>query len=197
MRRLACLLALALAASAARAERFVVAPGDEQNVKFESKAPVETFGGKTKQVEGAIDLDPAQLGDSLAAEIRVDLRALDTGIALRNRHMCENHLECAKYPTATFTGGRIAKASATALAPGHQVTFDLVGTLDLHGVRKPMTVPVEVMLEEASGARLLRVATRFQVKLRDHGIARPKMLVMKLDEVQRLDIALVARTRKE
>lgn len=186
----------ALLAAPAHAARFVIAPGEGNLVQFESKAKVETFTGKTSQVEGSVELDPAQLGDSIAVQVVVNIASLDTGIGLRNKHMCDNHLDCDQFPTATFSGGTLAKASAGGLVPGQKTSFELHGMLDLHGVRQPLVAPVEMTLVEAGGARHLEIATHFPVKLADFQIARPKMLVLKLNDVQQVAVKLIARAAK-
>jgi len=189
-------LLAALVAVPAHAARFVIAPGEGNLVQFESKAKIETFTGRTSQVEGSVELDPAQLGDSIAVNVVVNIASLDTGIGLRNKHMCDNHLDCAKFPKATFTGCRLAKASAATLVPGQKTSFELSGIFDLHGVTQPLTVPVEVTLVESSGGRHLEITTKFSVSLADFQIARPKMLVLKLNDVQQVTVKLIARAAK-
>ncbi len=189
-------LLAALVAAPAHAARFVITPGDGNLVQFESKAKIETFTGKTSQVEGSVVLDPAQLGDSIAVHVVVNIASLDTGIGLRNKHMCDNHLDCAKFPKATFTAGRLAKASAASLVAGQKTSFELSGTFDLHGVKQPLTVPVEMTLVESGGACHLEITTKFPVKLEDFQIARPKMLMLKLNDVQQVAVKLIARAPK-
>ena len=189
---LAVLLA-ALGMAPAHAAKFVITPGGDNQVQFESKAQVETFTGKTSKVEGHVELDPAQLGDSITVNVVVDVASLDTGIGLRNKHMRDNHLDCAKFPKATFTGGKLAKASAAGLAAGQKTSFELTGSFELHGVRQPLTVPVEIVLVEVGH---LEITTRFPVKLADHQIPRPKMLVLKLNDVQQVTVKLHARAEK-
>jgi len=196
MSRLTGIVMLALGAAPSHAERFVITPGAGNRVQFESKAAVETFTGKTSKVDGSVVLDPAQLGDSIAVEVVVDMASLDTGIGLRNKHMCDNHLDCAKFPRARFVAGKLGKPTAPALAPGSKVSFELSGTLDLHGVARPLTAPVEMTLVEASGARHLEISTHFPVKLADFQIARPTMLVLKLNDVQQVTVKLIARAPK-
>jgi len=97
-------------AGLASPERYVVRGGDEgSTVEFVSKAAMETFKGKTRAVSGTLRLDPAALVDTLTISISVDLASLDTGIALRNRHMRENHLHTDRFPLATFEGARIVE----------------------------------------------------------------------------------------
>jgi polyisoprenoid-binding protein YceI len=175
----------------AAATEFVVAPDGANLMRFESKAPMETFDGKTKKISGTVELDPSQLGDEIKTRIEVDMTTLDTGIAMRNKHMYENHLHVDKYPKAVFTGGKLSDLSATSLAEGVTVTGNIAGTMNLHGVEKPLQAPIEMTLQ--GGA--LHVTTRFKIKLADYSIPRPQFLVMKLDEVQSVTVDLTARPK--
>jgi polyisoprenoid-binding protein YceI len=191
----AAILAAGLLAGGARAETFAIQAGEPNVVHFESKAQLESFGGKTHQVQGYVTLDPAHLADSIDVYVEVDLASLDTGISIRNQHMRDNHLETAKYPKAVFRGGKVLVPSAAALAPGDKVSFDLDGTLDLHGVQRPQRAAVEITASAPGADRALHVTSRFAVKLSDHKISRPKFLILKLDEVQHVTLEVIARPK--
>ena len=188
------LVALALPAvlttpSFAASQEWRVVPGaDGTEVVFESKAPMESFEGKTKQLDGRIALDPAALGDSIIVSVAVDLASLDTGIALRNQHMRENHLETETFPKATFTGARLAGFPST-LSAGKTVKGKAHGTFDLHGVSRPVEVEAELTLRPDGK---LAVRATFEVFLEDYEIDRPKFLMLKLDEKQRITVDLLA-----
>lgn len=188
---------LALAAAApGSATVFEIVPGGAGNqVRFESRATMETFDGKTDRVQGHVEVDPVSLGDSVTVRIEVDLSSLDTGIALRNRHMRENHLETSRFPMAFFEGGRVLGSSDRSLAPGRTVTLDLSGRFELHGVRRTITVPVEVTREDANGMVSLRISASFPVKLSDYEIKRPKFLLLKLADEQAVSVRLTAVSR--
>lgn len=186
------LAVLAMVAGGAAAETFVIAPGSPNEVKFTSKAPLETFDGKTRNVSGTIEANLGQLADSFKVEITVDLASLDTGIDLRNQHMREEHLETSKYPQAVFHGRSAAQLSQPALHAGETVTFICHGTFDLHGVTQPLDVPVEASLKSDQGQTTLQVTGRFDVKLSDYKISRPQFLVMRLDESQHVTVTLAA-----
>ena len=172
------------------ADTFHIAPGKPNLVRFESKAPLETFDGKTRAVQGSVTLDPTALGDSIDVRVDVDLATLDTGISLRNKHMRENHLETDKYPQAVFHGGKVTQCSRPNLAAGTTTTCLVEGTFGLHGVDRRMQIPVE--LTRAPDGKTLRIVARFPVALADHRIPRPGFLVMKLQDVQQVTVELVA-----
>jgi polyisoprenoid-binding protein YceI len=188
---LALLIATVGALQPAAAIEFVVTPDGASRMRFESKAPMETFDGKTKKISGSVDLDPAQLAEEIAVRIEVDLASLDTGSAMRNKHMYENHLHVDKYPKAVFTGGKLSDLSATQLTEGAKVTGNIAGTMSLHGVEKPLQAPIELTYQGGG----LHVTTRFKIKLADYSIPRPQFLMMKLDESQSVTVDLDARPK--
>src|SRR2546426_5175471 len=192
---LLCGLGVLFGPAPAHAMRFDIQGGGKSFVQFESKAQMESFSGKSHQVQGYVDLDPAHLADSIGVYVEVDMASLDTGISIRNHHMCENHLETSKYPKGVFRGGRVLHPSQPSLKPGEKVTFGLAGELELHGVKQRVEVPVEMSSPAEDAGSTLHVLAKFQVRLSDYQINRPKFLVLKLDEVQRITVDLVATSK--
>jgi polyisoprenoid-binding protein YceI len=189
------ILALTFASSATVAKQYEVLAGERGNrVVFVSKAPVESFEGKTDQVSGRFDIDPTRLGDSVRVEIEVDLASLDTGIGLRNKHMRENHLETDRFPKAVFTAGRILSSSASSLAEGQSTRVRLAGLMSLHGVTREVEYDVELSMDQAG---MLAVMSEFTVKLSDYDIKRPKFLIMKLADEQVVKVSLIAHPISE
>lgn len=183
---LGSLLALPAPARAA-VEAFDVAAGDDGSlVTFTSKAPMETFQGRTRDVGGTVVLARGEGADTVRVAAVVAMATLDTGIALRNRHMRENHLETDRFPEGRFEG--VAVLPGDAAAGG---THDLMlrGMLTLHGVAREVEV-AGALARDGAGIRL---TASFPVALADHGISRPGFLAMKLGEVQRVEVLLVAR----
>ena len=172
---------------------FSISAGKPNLVRFESRAPLETFEGKTREVTGHVTFDPAAIGSWMEVVVEVDLASLDTGIDLRNKHMRENHLETAKYPKTRFKGGKVVKTSGSRLEPGSTVNFQIDGILDLHGKQKPLRAPIEMTYSVVDGTPQLAIKTSFEVNLEDFEIKRPKFLVMQVDVVQHLTVELVAK----
>jgi polyisoprenoid-binding protein YceI len=184
------LLALTLSAAEAAVSSFEVRSGDAGNlVVFRSAATLESFEGKTRAISGRFDADLESLGDSIRALLEVDLATLDTGIDLRNRHMRENHLHTDKFPKAIFRAGKIVGPIEGSLAPGGQARFSLAGDFTLHGVTRPLVVPITV---SRAGADSLIVESSFEVRLPDFEIPRPQFLLLRLNETQKLKIRFVA-----
>ncbi len=195
-RILAALTLLLGTATAGRAAEtsYAVGPGSGQEVVFESKAPMESFEGRTDQASGTISADFADLTAGCTVRIAVDLVSLKTGIGMRDTHMRERHLETETFPQAVFTGNRVVAATPTSLAPGGAARVTVAGTFDLHGVSREMELPVELALA-ADGT--LTVRAQFNVLLTDHQIDRPKVLMLKLADEQKVRVSLTARPTTE
>ena len=188
------LISLVLATSPASATPFVVRAGGENKVVFVSKASMESFEGKTNKLEGTINVDPAKVGDSAAVHFEVDLASLDTGIAMRNKHMRENHLETAKYPKAVFDGAAIRGPGDAVLTSGKTIPLDVEGTFTLHGVSRRIRITVQTTYQPNDGGRIT-FQTRFPVLLADYAISRPQFLFLKLAESQEVRVSGVAHAR--
>jgi polyisoprenoid-binding protein YceI len=196
---LAVIVSASTAPGPGHAAAWILDPGHAQTVGFRSKAPLETFEGSTHRVTGHVTLDPAAIGDSLEIEVRVDLASLDTGLAMRDRNMRENHLHTDRFPYATFHAGIVTDGAGTDLRDGEPHDIALSGTLDLHGVKRPVSVSLTVRLGAEGDAApderhepRLRITTRFPVALADYDIPRPRFLFAKLAEVQLVSVDLVA-----
>lgn len=193
MKRMLLVVGILMAgARATCAGEFVVRPGGENKVVFHSKATIESFEGKTKQIEGRLVLDPANLGDTVSVHLEVDLASLDTGIGKRNKHMRENHLETAKYPKAVFDGVSVHGPAGVALEPGKTTALDLEGTFTLHGVSRRLRIRAEVTYDPKADGGRIAFHTTFPVALADYAISRPEFLFLKLSETQEVRVDGVA-----
>jgi polyisoprenoid-binding protein YceI len=182
--------AFLFAQAGAETARWEIVPGDGTQVEFISKAPLESFTGRTKQVTGWVTFDPDQLAGTVTLEVAVDMASFDTGLKKRNQHMRENHLHTDRFPQSWLRGGTLEKVSASNLPVGGTVSFGFLGELELHGVRRPVACTITLSRPTVD---TLAVTSEFRVKLSDHEIERPKMLVMKLADEQRVRVSLAMR----
>lgn len=194
MRRLLLVLALLLGLTgawrpaAAAPGRWEVVPGDGSRVQFTSKAPLETFTGRTREVSGGCSFDVEALAGDVALEVAVEMASFDTGLKKRNQHMRDNHLHTDRFPRSWLRGGTIKSSSASSLPVGGTVSVDFVGELELHGVRRPVVCTIEL---KRPSADTVTAKAAFPVKLADHDITRPQVLMLKLADEQRVDVDLV------
>ena len=133
-----------------------------------------SFEARTKSVSGEVAASAADPG-GVSGALRVDLQTLETGIAVRDRHMRENYLEVEKGPefaVATFDQIRIEKLAGKS-------TFK--GTLLLHGQRQEVTGVAD--LQQKDGR--IRVQAQFPIRVSAFQIPKPTYLGVGVrDEIQ-------------
>ncbi|MBR9978022.1 MAG: YceI family protein [Bacteroidetes bacterium] len=173
---LTLLLLLSTTAVAQKTEYHVNKKADNL-VKFISDAPVEDFEGVTDNIDGYLTYSGDSWPDGSELYFEVDLRTLDTGIGLRNRHMREDYLHTEKYPYAKFRG-RIGKATPS----GKDITVQVNGEMHIHGKKKKMNVSGTL----TPSGNAVRIQTKFEVNLEDHDIEVPKFMFLKISEIMQM-----------
>lgn len=171
------LLQLNILSAVAQKTEYHVDKQADNLVKFISDAPIENFEGVTDHIDGYLVYqgDDPTSGSELYFE--VDLRTLDTGIGLRNRQMREDYLHTDRFPYAAFKG-RIIRAT-----PSEEgISVDARGTMDIHGVKRPMQISGVI----SGRGETRRLRSRFEVTLGDHDIEIPQFMFLKIDEVMQL-----------
>jgi polyisoprenoid-binding protein YceI len=149
-------------------------------VKFTSDAKIENFDGTTDKIDGYMYWDGDDILSKSQIYFEVDLRTIDTGIGLRNRHMREDYLETDKYPMTNFKG-KLIKADKTS-SGSYNVTAE--GNMFIHGVTKPLTINA-TMTPTGNG---FRIKSNFEVKLSDYKIPIPQLMFLKISEIMKLQL---------
>ena len=151
-------------------------------------------------IGGSFDARTAALSGSVIAStngsrtfdgsLAVDLRTLDTGIALRNEHLREKYLEVDKGPG--FDAATLSELNLTGFNPdAPEGKGSFAGLLTLHGVTKAVTGDVDL---RQSGAGL-RVKASFRVDLSDYSIPKPRYLGVGVTNTVQIEVAFVAVSR--
>lgn len=109
-------------------------------------------------------------GNMTSQRIVLDLRKLDTGISLRDRHMKDKYLEVKKHPEAILTD----------FSTDGQGKFK--GTLELHGVKK------EIMGKYTLNGKDMDAS--FEVKLSDFEIKIPSFMGVTVAEIVTVKVKL-------
>ena len=101
---------------------------DTYSIKFDGGDP----SGEFKGLKGTVKFDPADLPGS-KFDASIDVASINTGNGMKNTHAkSEKWFDADKYPLIKFTSSSITK-TATGYAAA--------GTLEMHGVQKPATIP--------------------------------------------------------
>jgi polyisoprenoid-binding protein YceI len=124
--------------------------------------------GKGTGLEGRLLVE----GAAVSGAIAFDLTTLETGIALRDRHMKEKYLETARFPRATLTLSRLALEKVPSAETFGPVTVPFGGTLSLHGVEKPIAGEAKISRAGPS----LTTAASFEINIKEFGIGVPSYM---------------------
>lgn len=138
-----------------------------------------SFEAKTTAMSGELGARP---GDAMVGSLQVNLRTLDTGIGLRDRHMRDNYLEVQKgpdYATATLEDIRVEKLEGKTV---------MKGLLRLHGQRREVQGTAEIRNENGR----VRVLAQFPLKVTDFQIAKPSYLGVGVREEIQVKVSMTA-----
>jgi FKBP-type peptidyl-prolyl cis-trans isomerase len=195
----------AMAAQGALRTYIVNDPVGRNVVMIESRAPLETMLTRTNAVTATITGDATNIFQGSTARFEVDLASLETGIKMRDEHMRgEAWLNTAQFPKAVFTLNKLSqidRSSMKDLRNGMARTVNAEGTLQLHGVTRPLTARVElksVLANEDTKARLpgdlLHIRSTFPIKLNEFGINVPSAAQLKVANEQTVTVDVFANT---
>jgi len=126
------LLPMMMAASAAMAD-WTLAP--ESRLTFQSTKNIhKTETHHFSSVSGVVK-------NNGSATVKIDLTSVKTGIQIRDQRMQEHLFETGKFATATLQSS-VPRSIMKRLATGKTQSFDLSGSIALHGKRIAFKTPV-------------------------------------------------------
>ena|SRR6185503_14476903 len=141
--------------------------------------------GQGPGAEGVVQVSSGTLNGSLTFE----LDSLETGIALRDRHMKENYLQTSRHPKAELKLSGLDVSKLPATGDFGPVTLPFQGTLSLHGVERPVSGSARL---SRSGEQVNATA-EFPLKLGDFGIEVPSYLGITVAEKVQVKTTFSAR----
>ncbi|GBD07690.1 Protein YceI [bacterium HR21] len=163
--------------------------------KFRSTAPLEEFEGTADGITGSFTLDPLNV-EATRGRIQVAVASMRTGIARRDEHLrSPDWLDAERYPFITFDITGLKEIRFTERSPQRvSLTAKAVGIFSLHGVEKPMELPISltyVLESEETRKRapgdLVLVQSEFTLTLRDFNIrGRQGIIGSRVGEVIRV-----------
>lgn len=174
-----CLAGLIFVALSAAAEPLVVATQPRASVRFKVVGPIDDVAGSTRAVAGQLELDFENI-QAARGTVSVNLTTLRTGIDARDQDMQVEFLDTPRFPDAVLTIDALERLTDARLRTSSSVSGDVVGSFQLHGVRRAVKVPVTIQRADAAA---VTVTGSFPVAFADYGIPRPRRLFLKLGEV--------------
>lgn len=147
-------------------------------ISFFSEAPIEDIAAESKKVVGIINTQDS----SIAIVSYIIGFSFDK--KLMEEHFNENYMETPKYPLAKFTG-KLDKGID--LSVDGTFPISTTGDLTIHGVTQKRTLVGTAIIKNG----VLTITTKFQVKLEDHKIKIPSILITNIAEVIDVDAVIV------
>ncbi|MEO6628767.1 MAG: YceI family protein [Aquihabitans sp.] len=134
--------------------------------EFVAGARKEEAAGRTNEVTGSVTV---RGGKVTAVEIKVDVSTLASDESRRDNRIRTDGLQTDQFPEATFVLTK--PVDLPELTEGAVVEVPATGSLTLHGVTKPLTIPLQV---KATGATF-QVQGSAPVVMADFGIDPPNI----------------------
>jgi len=182
-------LVAALALTAPPAGRTLAVEPAGSTVTFLIVHKLHEVNGRTQRVEGRAVVQP---DGKVLAMARVPVATFDSGDSNRDAHMREA-IEAGRFPFAVVKGIATIPAGALDGSRPAAVEVTLAGEVELHGVKRPVQVPLTVTFEPGGAAR---VRGEFTVGLEAHGVERPSLLFVKVEDACRIRLDLLLREVK-
>lgn len=175
------LLALLLSAGLTAGSTYAVVPA-QSSIRYGVTHKLHAVEAASAEIEGKAVV---REDGSVVAQVRVPVASFKSGDANRDTHMLEA-VEAGTFPFATVK-------LLLRLAPGREIPEGAVpadAEVDFHGVKRRATIPV-TLVRQPDGT--LRARATFDVGLDAHGVARPSLLFVKVDDACRMTVDLVLR----
>ncbi|WP_374945723.1 YceI family protein [Agreia sp.] len=143
--------------------------------------------GTTDDVAGSATVDDGML---IRATIVVEVASISTDNATRDAYFRGPALDCADYPTASFTLSSPV-ALSDALVAGQPMLVAASGELSLHGVSRPVDVSLTARLQNGR----LTLAGSVPVTFDDYGVAAIDLGYVRVDDDGSIDFTFEVAPR--
>jgi len=155
----------------AQQKTFTLDPA-QTKVNFSVDSTLHTVHGDFRLKRGSIQFDNAT--GAAGGELVVDSASGESGSDGRDKKMHKDVLESQKYAVIVFTPEHIKGTVAEA----GKSTVEVEGILTMHGKSNPVTMPLEVQLQNGAGS----ADGSFSVKYREWGMKNPSTFILRVNE---------------
>lgn len=136
---------------------------------------VDPFGkivvGKLALLGGEARGDVKELRGSASVSLTIDAHSYNSNLGLRDQDVKDQYLEVDHYPQITFRSTSIEEIREPE-SPGGPWRLTVKGVLELHGIKKEISVPVRLTHRE----RRITVEGSTKILLKEFNIAVPTLL---------------------
>jgi hypothetical protein len=142
----------------------------ETKTSFFAGGLVEDIDAKSDKLRGII------LPEEGRFSFRVMIRSFDFPNDLMEEHFNENYMDSENFPMGTFKG---SFAPTLNLEKKGRWEVDVTGILEIRGVKQERVIKAVIVHTDS----ITSIQSKFKVKLIDHGIEIPSIMMMKIAEV--------------
>jgi len=147
------------------------------SIRFSSATAIENISAENKQVVSFVDFKKNKLN------FAVLIKSFRFKNALMEEHFNENYLESDKFPKAKFKG-TFSDISKLNLKKDGTYQLNVQGTLNMHGVKKNITVPVTITVKSGK----LTASSKFSISPEDYGIKIPDVVKDKISKSLEINV---------
>ena len=151
-------------ATATTTKTFVIDKAHSEAV-FQVRHLITKVRGRFVDFEGTIEFDKDR-PDVSSVKVTIDAASIDTSEPDRDKHLrSDDFFGVETHPTLTFKSTRVVKKSAT--------SFDVVGSLSIHGITKEIALPVTYLgvAKDPWGKERAGFEAELTINRKDFGLA--------------------------
>jgi polyisoprenoid-binding protein YceI len=167
---------------------FTILP--DSSVTYAGHHPAHEWKGVSRMLRGTFQLDPDAPALETPVTISVPVRSFSSGNRNRDSNALAS-LDASRFPQVSLRIDRLMDVKREAAGAGAKGMAVVEGVLTFHGVSKPISFPISGQFD---GNRLQATAS-FPVSVTAHGIERPKLLFVPMDD--RIDITVQLNAKAE
>lgn len=145
-------------------------------VEYEGSHFLHNWIGKSHSINGVIMIDDKNPSKS-SIKVSIPIFSFDSNNGNRDSNMLL-YVEEFLYPDVKF--------SSTSISLVGEVTYNLKGDLDFHGIKRKIIIPIEVKIDND----LIYFKGTFSVNINDYKVERPKLLLAPINEIVEIRIQL-------
>ena len=178
------ILAVTFAASVAQAQQkaFTLDPA-QTKVNFTVDSTLHTVHGDFRLKSGSIQFDDAT--GAASGELVVDSASGESGSNGRDKKMHKDILESPKYSDIVFTPQHVKGT----VANEGKSTVEVEGILTMHGKSKPVTMPLELQLQNGNGS----ADGSFNLKYLEWGMKNPSTFILRVNDTVQIHVHAVGK----
>lgn len=150
-------------------------------VRVEARAPLHSTHAEGRALSGSVTVDPADPVATLRLDLTAEIGTIKSGEYLLDGKS-HAHVESARHPTARFVSTRVT---------GSPAALRIEGTITWRGRDVPLTTTARADL----GPTETRGRATFELDMRSFGLTAPKLLFLKVQDVVKIEVEIVAVPR--